>query len=344
MKRQFYEHFSIIMSSNSRYQPFVAAYGKLGGIVLVVDDNLSSHKQEVCPITSLDKNCKEVKFRTDWNYYVDLTQTYLALKLKICQMLWLRILQYQRSKKEHTQTAKTDEEQRRKKKWLQFLSLLMFTTISTHFVPMLRCTSTISKVTTLMDFMRTRFTFPTISSEPSLNTGDFFAARGTTLKKFLMLTKSVHPIKFFTQYSISSECYFNEKNTALTRSYTENPFWYQQFDLQQISRLRRRQPIYDFDAADICRLYVTTMRIMNFQDDIPLIPIDDFKDHYVLVFDLTSMQDATEKCHYPEQIGEPLRRELNFTFPLRHVTELIVLGERKSSVAVDKFGVVGKNI
>ena len=27
---------------------------------------------------------------------------------------------------------------------------------------------------------------------------------------------------------------------------------------------------------------------MNFQDDIPSIPIDDFKDHYVLVFDLTS--------------------------------------------------------
>ena len=75
-----------------------------------------------------------------------------------------------------------------------------------------------------------------------------------------------------------------------------------------------------------------------------IIPIDNFKDHYVLVFDLTSMQDATKNCHYPELVGEPLRLELNFTFPLEHVTELIVLGERKSSVAVDKFGVVAKNI
>ena len=62
------------------------------------------------------------------------------------------------------------------------------------------------------------------------------------------------------------------------------------------------------------------------------------------MFDLTSMQDATVNCHYPELVGEPLRPELNFTFPLQHVTELILVGERMSSVAVDKFGVVGKHI
>ena len=133
-------------------------------------------------------------------------------------------------------------------------------------------------------------------------------------------------------------------NSAFTGSYTENPFWYQQFELRQIRILRGGQPIVDFDAADSCRLYVTTIKAMNFQDDIPSIPIDNFKDQYVLVFDLNSMQDATENCHYPELVGEPLRLELNFTFPLEHVTELIVLGERMSWVAVDKFGVVGKNI
>ena len=133
-------------------------------------------------------------------------------------------------------------------------------------------------------------------------------------------------------------------NSAFTGSYTENPFWYQQFDLRQTRILRGVQPIVDFDAADNCRLYVTTMKAMNFQDDISSILIDNFKDHYVLVFHLTSMQDATENCHYPELVGESLRLELNFTFPLEHVTELIVLGGRMSPVAVDKFGVVGKNI
>ena len=133
-------------------------------------------------------------------------------------------------------------------------------------------------------------------------------------------------------------------NSAFTGSFTENPFWYQQFDLSQIRILRWGQTIADFDTADNCRLYVTTMKAMNFQDDIPSIPIDDFKDHYVLVFDLTSMQDATEKNHSPEHVGEPLRLELNSTHPLESFTELIVLGERMLSVAVDKFGSVGKNV
>ena len=133
-------------------------------------------------------------------------------------------------------------------------------------------------------------------------------------------------------------------NSAFTGSYTENLFCYQQFHLRQTRILRGGQPIVDFDAADNCRLYLTTMKAMNFQDDILSIPFDKIKDHYVLVIDLTSMQDASENCHYTELIGEPLRLELNFTFPLEHITELIVLGERMSSVAVDKFGVVGKNI
>ena len=133
-------------------------------------------------------------------------------------------------------------------------------------------------------------------------------------------------------------------NSAFTGSFTENPFWYQQFDFRQVRILRGGQPIGDFDTADNCRLHVTTMKAMNFQDDIPSILIDDFKDHYVLVFDLTSIQDATENCHYSEVVGEPLRLELNFTNPLENVTELIVLGERMSSVAVDKLGVVGNNV
>ena len=109
-------------------------------------------------------------------------------------------------------------------------------------------------------------------------------------------------------------------NSAFTGSYSENPFWYQQFELRQFRILRGGQPTVDFDAVDNCRLYVTTMKAMNIQGDITSIPIDNFKDHCVLVFDLNSMQDATENYHYPELVGEPLRLELNFIFPLEHVT------------------------
>ena len=83
-------------------------------------------------------------------------------------------------------------------------------------------------------------------------------------------------------------------NSAFTGSFTENPFWYQQFDLRQIRILRGGQPIVDYDTSDNCRLYVTTMKAMNFQDDIPSILNKNFKEYYVLVFDLSSMQDATD--------------------------------------------------
>ena len=135
-----------------------------------------------------------------------------------------------------------------------------------------------------------------------------------------------------------------KSNSAFTGSFAENPFWYQQFILRDIRILRGGQPIVQHDTTDSCRLYVTTMKAMNFQDDIPSFPFDNLKDQYVLVIDRTSMQDATKHCHYPELIGEPLRLGLYFSSPLENVTEVIVLGERMSCVAVDKFGVVGKNL
>ena len=122
-----------------------------------------------------------------------------------------------------------------------------------------------------------------------------------------------------------------------------DPFWYQQFDLRQNSILKAGQPIVDVDALDNCRLYVTTMKEMDFHDDIPSILIDKSKNRYVLVFDLISMQDALENCHYLELFGMQLRLKLNFILSIVHVNELIVNGKSMSLVAVDKFCVVRKS-
>ena len=83
---------------------------------------------------------------------------------------------------------------------------------------------------------------------------------------------------------------------------------------------------------------------MNFQDDIPYVPIDKFKDHFAPMFHLTSLQDATENCHNPELIGEPLRLEVNLTLRIENVIELIVSEEQMFSIAVDKFRVVGMTV
>ena len=86
------------------------------------------------------------------------------------------------------------------------------------------------------------------------------------------------------------------------------------------------------------------MKAMNFNEEIPALPNDFFTDNYVLVFDLTSLQDAGENVHYPELSGESLRLEMFFERPLTNVTELIVLGERISSVKINQFGTVAKNV
>ena len=68
---------------NFRYQTFVAVSGNPGVKVPVVDDVLSSHEQETYPTTSLDEKNNEFEIQTDRNVYVDLRQTYLALKIKL---------------------------------------------------------------------------------------------------------------------------------------------------------------------------------------------------------------------------------------------------------------------
>ena len=60
----------------------MAVSGNLAGKVPIVDDVLSSHEQEKYPTTSLAENCIESEFQTDRNYYIDLRQSFLALKLK----------------------------------------------------------------------------------------------------------------------------------------------------------------------------------------------------------------------------------------------------------------------
>ena len=97
------------MSSNFRYQTFVAVSGILGRKVSVVDDVLSSHEQEIYPTTSLDENCIEFESQTDRNYYVDLRQTYLALKLKHVSGCGFETYNTKEVKKEQKEEAKAEE-------------------------------------------------------------------------------------------------------------------------------------------------------------------------------------------------------------------------------------------
>ena len=105
-------------NNNFWYQPFVAVSGTLGGKVPIVDDVLSSHEQEIYPFTSLDENCIEFEFQTDRNNYVDLRQSFLALKLRFVKGRGYDTYESKEKKKEHkdesvvfTETGTDDEEE-----------------------------------------------------------------------------------------------------------------------------------------------------------------------------------------------------------------------------------------
>ena len=83
------------------------------------------------------------------------------------------------------------------------------------------------------------------------------------------------------------------------------------------------------DTSNDCTAYVKTMKARKFNEEIPALPNNLFQNHYVLVIDLTSLQDAGENIHYPDLIGESIRLEMFFGRPLKIVTELIVLEEKK---------------
>ena len=111
-----------------------------------------------------------------------------------------------------------------------------------------------------------------------------------TLAKTLIIPARQNQLiqgNFFNNAPVRRIAFAMDTNSAVTGSVTENPLWYQHFALRQIRILRGGQPIVYFDAAVNCCFYVTTMKAMNFQDDMPSIPIDNFKGHFVLVFDLT---------------------------------------------------------
>ena len=185
------------MSSNFRYQPFVSASGNLGGKVPVVDNVLSSNEQESYPTTSLDESCIEVEFQTDRNFYVDLSQTYLALKLKLVRGRGYEIYNRRETKKEHKEETKPEEEETAEEATVALVTHV--NNIFHSIFSTLMCTSTISKFTTLMDCMCTNLAFPKTSKEPSLNTMESCTARDTTMKKSLMKLWKRLWLSFFSQ-------------------------------------------------------------------------------------------------------------------------------------------------
>ncbi len=132
-------------------------------------------------------------------------------------------------------------------------------------------------------------------------------------------------------------------NMKFTGSLETNPYEYQKFDLRHVSIFRNGLPIVQLDTTNDVEAYYTTLKSLHFTRSGPAIPLSEFANHYILVFDVTSTLESDAELYFPELTGSRLRIELKFSKPLAEPVELFLLGEKLSTLYIDNQGKVTKN-
>ena len=103
--------------------------------------------------------------------------------------------------------------------------------------------------------------------------------------------------------------------------------------------LRNGVPVVEYSTSSNTQLYFKTIQNLHFDQDGPLIKLD----NYYLVFDLTSTQQCNQEHYYPEIVEAPIRIVLEFPTNTSTPLELFVLGERFTTVQIDHTGKVLKH-
>ena len=129
-------------------------------------------------------------------------------------------------------------------------------------------------------------------------------------------------------------------NADFTGRQAANPFHYRKFGLQRVQIYRGGNCIIDADTTHDTYMYSETMENLNLTSDGNGITLEDFPNHYMLVFDLTSAREANSEVYLPDLAGEPLRVEMNFSLALTDAFEIFLMSEKISAVLVDSEGKV----
>ena len=132
-------------------------------------------------------------------------------------------------------------------------------------------------------------------------------------------------------------------NADFTGSLGTNHFHFRKYGLKELRIICGGLPILSLNTKDDVVPYFHTLKSLNFEQDGPGISLAQFRNHYILVFDLTSTLQADADLYYPEIVGGAIRIELNFDTGLGHAVELIVLGEKLSTIYIHNDGRVIKD-
>ena len=135
-------------------------------------------------------------------------------------------------------------------------------------------------------------------------------------------------------------------NESFVGNHRQNPFHYQKFDLSEISICRNGLPIADspISTSNIKRLYFNTLSDLAYVDDGHGISREDYPNHFVMVFDLTSTQQASHDFIHPELTNSSISVEMKFATALTDNIEIFIVGEKASTIYIDSNRKVSKNM
>ena len=132
-------------------------------------------------------------------------------------------------------------------------------------------------------------------------------------------------------------------NEAFLGNNMQNPFHFQKFDLEQIYIYRNGLPVADspISTNDNKRLYFNTISDLIYIDNGHGINLSDYPNHFIMVFDLNSTQQASHDFIDPELTNCSTSIELKFSAALP--TKIFIIGEKASTIFVDTARRVLKN-
>ena len=94
--------------------------------------------------------------------------------------------------------------------------------------------------------------------------------------------------KVFNNNSLRKIAVAMKTNSAVAGLFHENSFNYQQIRLRELRNIRDQRAIVSLDTIFPCRPYITTMKAMQFNEDFPSLPSEDFRYHSVFLLDFTT--------------------------------------------------------
>ena len=126
-----------------------------------------------------------------------------------------------------------------------------------------------------------------------------------------------------------------------------NPFHYQKFNLSQIVVYRNGQHIVGTPVSTTFnhRIYFNTLEALDFLDKGGHgITLDNYPNHFILAFDLTSTQEASHDFIHPELTNCSNSVQLTFDGALAANVEILFLVERSSTFYVNSERKVTKKL